>query len=136
QADAPILSELRQLAAAGLGEVELHYHHNSDTAESLRAGLHAAIDQFQQFGFLKSIDGSTHFAFVHGNGSLDNSDGSAMCGVNDELRVLRALGCFGDFTFPNIFTSAQPPFVNTIYAARDDDRPKSYRVGWPLSALD
>jgi hypothetical protein len=129
-----ILGILGQLMAAGLGEVEFHYHHANDSPESLRVGLKSAIARFQTFGFLKTVDGRTAFAFVHGNEGLDNADGE-LCGVNDELRILRSFGCFADYTFPAVYHSAQPPFVNRLYAARDDPQPKSYRTEWPLLDL-
>ena len=48
--------------------------------------------------------------------------------------MLRDLGCFADFTFPSLWQVSQPPFVNNIYEATDDDRPKSYDHGAPLRA--
>jgi hypothetical protein len=47
--------------------------------------------------------------------------------------MLRELGCFADYTFPSLNMAAQPDMVNTIYMATDDDRPKSYNHGVPLS---
>jgi len=129
-----VLSALRDLVTAGLGEVELHYHHSNDTESTLRVKLQHAIRDFQQYGFLKTADGRTHFAFIHGNWGLDDSNGRS-CGVRTELRLLRELGCFCDFTFPSIYWAAQPPFVNAIYAARDDERPKSYAHRLPVPAL-
>jgi len=134
QYDVRILGVLQQLMADGLGEVEFHYHHDADNTATLSVALKYAIARFQQFGFLKTIDGRTAFAFVHGNEGLDNSDGE-LCGVNDELRVLHAFGCFADYTFPALYHQAQPPFVNILYAARDDASPKSYRNQWPLLDL-
>jgi hypothetical protein len=120
--------------ADGFGEVELHYHHANDSSETLRVALKYAIARFQTFGFLKTVDGRTAFAFVHGNEGLDNADGE-LCGVNDELAILHSFGCFADYTFPALYHQAQPPFVNTLYAARDDSQPKSYRTAWPLLDL-
>src|SRR5262249_23621593 len=65
------------------------------------------------------------------NGAADDY----LCGVNDEIRLLKELGCFADFTFPSVYLDSQPPFVNTIYAAKDDAEPKSYRRRRPLRAL-
>ena len=130
-----ILDLLRNLTIAGLGEVELHYHHKNDTEASLRAKLQQAIVEFQQFGFLKTASGDTRFAFVHGNFGLDNSIGPGMCGVSTELKLLRELGCFADFSLPSVYRDSQPDIVNAIYAAKDDDSPKSYRTRLPLSRL-
>jgi hypothetical protein len=134
QIDPGALGILRELMADGLGEVEFHYHHANDSSETLRVALKYAIARFQTFGFLKTVDGRTAFAFVHGNEGLDNADGE-LCGVNDELAILHSFGCFADYTFPALYHQAQPPFVNTIYAARDDPQPKSYRTAWPLLDL-
>ena len=136
QTQPAIFSELHRLTQSGLGEVELHYHHDFDTADTLRPKLQRAIADMQQYGFLRTASGDTRFAFIHGNWGLDNADGPFLCGVNDELRLLHQLGCFADFTFPAVYADAQPPFVNRIYAAKDDDRPKSYRDALPLTELD
>lgn len=135
QVDEPILSELAQATAAGLGEVELHFHHDYETADMLRPRLAASIAAFRRLGFLQTRDGATHFAFIHGNFGLDNSNGAAMCGVNEELRLLRELGCFGDFSFPSVYNDSQPRFVNAVYAAKDGPEPKSYDRRLPLRFL-
>ena len=135
QSSPPIYRNLRQVAADGLGEVELHYHHAYDTSETLRPNLEAAIAEFKQYGFLTTTDGRTEFAFIHGNSGLDNSNGPELCGVTDEIRILHALGCFADFTFPSLFEDSQPRNTNSIYATRDDDGPKSYDRRLPLTAL-
>jgi hypothetical protein len=130
-----VLGVLRDLTCDGLGEVELHFHHGYDTAESLTVKLRAAIEWFQRFGFLKTQTGETRFAFIHGNFDLDNSMGAEMCGVSTELKVLHDLGCFADFSFPSVYNEAQPDIVNAIYAVKDDDRPKSYDRRLPLGRL-
>jgi hypothetical protein len=135
QSSPAIYEALRRMTAAGLGEVELHYHHGYDTVESLRRKLEAAIQEFKQYGFLQTVDGRTEFSFIHGNSGLDNSNGPQMCGVNNEIRLLHELGCFADFTFPSLFEDSQPRSVNSIYATRDDDGPKSYETRLPLTAL-
>src|SRR5262249_23584036 len=83
-----------------------------------------------------TTDGRTHFSFVHGNFSLDNGDrDDYLCGVNDEIGLLRELGCFADFTFPSIYQNAEPRSINQIYAVKDDPQPKSYDRRLPLTAL-
>ena len=129
------LEMLATLTAAGLGEVELHHHHAFFTEQRLRDELSRSIAMFQRYGFLRTVDGRTQFAFLHGNSGLDNSNGDASCGVDTELRLLHDLGAFADFTFPSLYETSQPRRVNSIYAARDDDRPKSYDRPLPLSAL-
>ncbi|MEO7651614.1 MAG: hypothetical protein ABIZ80_14205 [Bryobacteraceae bacterium] len=126
------MAGLQKLTGGGYGEVELHYHHGNDTQESTRRKFQDAVAYFQKFGFLRSAAGETHFAFVHGNWGLDNSNGPALCGANRELDLLRELGCFADFTFSSLWHESQPALVNSIYEAVDDDRPKSYDRGASL----
>jgi hypothetical protein len=76
-------------------------------------------------------NGRTVFGFIHGNWALDNSrpDGR-YCGLNDEITILRDLGCYADFTMPSGPEPTQARTVNTIYWAIDDPaRPKSYDTG-------
>ena len=127
------MQALRGFAAQGYGETELHLHHFNDTYESGLVRYKSGIAYLQKYGFAKTVDGGTHFAFIHGNSGLDNSLGPRLCGINTELRLLRDLGCFADFTFPNIGDESQPSLVNQIYEATDDERPKSYDRGARLS---
>jgi hypothetical protein len=126
------LEALQWLVAGGYGDVELHYHHGNDDLSSARRKFSDAVAWFQRFGFLKTVDGRTAFAFVHGNSTLDNSGSPARCGVNRELTLLRELGCFADFTFPALWRDTQPSWVNQIAMARDDGNPKSYDRSYPL----
>jgi hypothetical protein len=128
QPDEENMAALKNLVAGGYGEVELHYHHFNDTDDSARAKFARAIADFQRYGFLKTVQGDTRFAFIHGNWALDNSV-PGMCGANHELKILRELGCFADFTFPALWQAAQPSLANAIFEATDDDGPKSYDKG-------
>jgi hypothetical protein len=127
------LQTLAGLVGRGYGEVELHYHHGFDTYASFEKRLNTAIAAFQQHGFLRTIDGRTEYAFVHGNFGLDNSEGTAFCGVNEEIKLLLATGCFADFTFPAIRQRAQPKTIDNIYEAMDDPNPKSYDTVYPFN---
>ena len=135
QVQPAILEVLRQATADRLGEVEFHFHHDFDTADAVRQRMQQALAQFATFGFNRTADGATHFAFVHGNFGLDNSNGPLYCGVPTELSLLRELGAFADFTFPSIYQDSQPRIVNTLFAAKDDSGPKSYDRPLPLTAL-
>lgn len=122
------------LAAAGLGEVELHLHHQDDTSASLTRKLEDAVAMYRRAGCLGSRkDGTPGYGFVHGDWALDNSiheGGTNYCGVNDELRVLARTGCYADFTLPAFGCDAQPRWVNRIMRVTDDPvRPKSYDRG-------
>ena len=127
------LDALRSLVEAGLGEVEIHLHHDNDTPEGFRQKLEEFILRMGSHGLLGSDrpTGDPRFGFVHGNWALDNSrpDGR-WCGVNDELRVLRDCGCFADFTLPSAPSPCQTRRINSIYYATDDpERPKSHDDG-------
>lgn len=127
------LDRLSSLCEAGLGEVEIHLHHDRDTSEGLRAALlefktRLAVDH----GLLSyAADGTVVYGFIHGNWALDNArpDGR-YCGVNDELTVLRSTGCYGDFTQPAAPDVSQTRTVNSVYYAVDDPlRPRSHESG-------
>lgn len=113
------LASLSDMVFEGLGEVELHYHHDGDTAETLRAALRTALAQYHRWGLLLTSGARprTSFGFVHGDWALDNSRAGKYCGVNDELTLLQELGCWADFTMPSA-NDAQTRKINSIYYAR------------------
>ncbi len=132
------LDALAGLTAKGWGEVEIHLHHDGDTAASLSRGLVEFRDRLRnEHGLLGSApDGSPAFAFIHGNWSLCNSlpDGR-WCGVNDELVVLRESGCYCDMTMPAGASPAQSRTVNAIYhASNKPGRPRSHDGGIMVTA--
>jgi hypothetical protein len=137
--EAAYLDALACLCRQGFGEVEVHLHHDRDTAESLRAKL-AAFKKLltERHGLLarRKDTGAIGYAFIHGNWALCNSrpDGR-WCGVNSELEVLRETGCFADFTFPSAPSPTQPPTINSIYYVWDrPGRPRSGDRGMPIGA--
>jgi hypothetical protein len=127
------LDALAFLCEAGLGEVEIHLHHDRDTSE----GLHATLLEFKRRLFVEhglltaGPTGAAAYGFIHGNWALDNArpDGR-YCGVNDELTILRDTGCFADFTLPAAPDASQTRTVNRLYYAVDDPaRPRSHDRG-------
>ncbi|QDT03403.1 hypothetical protein K227x_17850 [Rubripirellula lacrimiformis] len=131
------LDALRSLRDQGLGDVEVHLHHDNDTSESLRSNLLRFTKRLHDdHGFLTPRgDGTFSYGFIHGNWTLDNSHPDGMyCGVNDELDILRETGCYADFTLPAAPSPAQTVTVNSIYYAKDDPlRPKSHDRGTPAT---
>ncbi|MBK8479933.1 MAG: hypothetical protein IPL40_01970 [Proteobacteria bacterium] len=111
------LQSLADLARAGLGEVELHLHHDGDTAAGLRRVIAAALKRFATHGHLaRAPDGRPRYAFIHGDWALANArEDGRRCGVDDELAVLAETGCYADFTFPAAPDECQPPICNQIY---------------------
>ncbi len=133
------LDLLAGLCRRGYGEVEIHLHHDNDTAENLRQTLLAFKRTLAGRHGLLGRDrptGEVVYGFIHGNWALDNarSDGR-WCGVNNELDVLRETGCYADFTLPSAPSETQTRKVNSIYWAVDDPaRPKSHDTGTDLGA--
>lgn len=133
------MDALAGLCRAGYGEVEVHLHHDNDTADNLRRRLleykellardHGLLARHRRTGELA-------YGFIHGNWALDNSrpDGR-WCGVNNELDVLRDTGCYADFTMPSAPSPTQTRKINSIYWAVDDPCcPKSHDTGLDLAA--
>jgi len=127
------LGALTELCSAGIGEVEVHLHHDADRSENLRQRLLGFTRTLSSRHGLLSRDrlGRIAYGFIHGDWALDNSlpDGR-LCGVDDEITVLRETGCYADFTLPAAPSPAQTRTVNRIYYAADDPvAPRSHDVG-------
>jgi hypothetical protein len=116
------LARLARLAEAGFGEVELHLHHDGDTAVGLRRDIAGYLERYTAHGLLsRAPDGRPRYAFIHGNWCLANArkDGR-WCGVDEELPLLFDTGCYADFTFPSAPDECQPGIVNRIYWPEGD----------------
>jgi len=126
---------LRVLRDRGIGDVEVHLHHDSDTPQAFSDRMSVFLERLEgTHGLLRREGGRVTFGFIHGNWALDNSlpDGR-YCGLNNEITLLRDLGCYADFTLPAVPSPAQTRMVNTLYWATDDPlRPKSHDVGVPV----
>jgi hypothetical protein len=127
------LDALAELCRQGLGEVEIHLHHDRDTPEGLRQALTAWRDLLAERHRLLSRrrdDGRLAYGFIHGNWALCNSrpDGR-WCGVNNELDILRETGCYADFTLPSAPSTTQVPKINSIYYAVNRPGPCSHATG-------
>jgi hypothetical protein len=125
--DGAFVEPLADLVGAGLGEVEVHLHHDGDTRSSLREKLARTLRDLGRHGVVPRVGASPAWCFIHGNWSLANGrrDGR-WCGVDDELWCLHELGCYADFTFPCAPDPCQPRVVNRIYYPRDDARRRGY----------
>ncbi|TQV88885.1 hypothetical protein [Aliikangiella coralliicola] len=125
------LEALAPLVKDGYGEFELHWHHSHDTEESLVRKISDAMDIFHKYEMMKPYrEGEKAcFGFIHGDWSLANARGENFCGVDNEVALLKSLGCYGDFTFPALFNEAQPPRVNDIYYCTNLDKPKCHFEG-------
>jgi hypothetical protein len=130
------LDDLCRLCEAGFGEIEVHLHHDDDDEPGLRANLSQFLGRLEDHGAvpLDPRTGRPRWSFIHGNWALDNSSGNGRwCGVNNELQILRDMGCYADFTLPSAPSDTQTSTVNSIYYATDDPhRPKSHDRGTPM----
>jgi hypothetical protein len=128
------IDELSQLCQKKVGDVEIHLHHDRDTADQFRNRMGLFIEQLHRgHGLLHIEQGRPVFGFIHGNWALDNSlPGGRHCGLTNEISLLRELGCYADFTLPSAPSPAQVRMVNTIYWATDRARPKSHDWGIPV----
>lgn len=129
---AELLDPLAAMSHAGIADVEVHLHHDGEGEQNFIDRISSFTETLhRRHGLLRTENGRLTFGFIHGNWSLDNS--GPRCGLNNELLLLKHLGCFADFTFPAVPHPAQPRLVNTIYWAADDpQRPKSYDTGVPI----
>ena len=127
-----LLAPLAEMTRAGIGDVEVHIHHDKDTAEGFKAKMSTFCQQLrQEHGLLHDIDGRTVFGFIHGNWALDNSrpDG-AWCGVTGEIGLLHELGCYADFTMPSLPSDTQGRVVNQVYwCTGTPGKPKAFDRG-------
>lgn len=125
------LKILSKASFDGLGEIELHLHHKNDNSETLTKIIETGINEYSKVGsFINEFNNKPNFGFVHGNWSLDNSCGQNCCGVNNELSLLKKLGCYADYTFPSNEFHSQPFKINSIYySIGKDNKKKSYNWG-------
>ncbi|MES2390787.1 MAG: hypothetical protein V4555_04040 [Acidobacteriota bacterium] len=127
-----LLNALAEMAQMKTFDVEVHLHHDHDTAESFREKVRIFCRKLRDdHGLLHVHKGREVFGFIHGNWALDNSrpDGK-WCGVKGELQVLRDLGCYADFTMPSAPSATQSRIVNKIYwTTGDPEKPRGFDQG-------
>jgi hypothetical protein len=132
-----LLESLAGLVRGGVADVEIHIHHDGEGEADFMHRMRTFISVLSDdHGLLHQEDGRPVFAFIHGNWALDNSrpDGR-WCGLNNELTLLRELGCYADFTMPAAPDPCQTRLVNAVYWAVDDPaRPKSHDTGMLVAA--
>jgi hypothetical protein len=133
------LDQLALLCREGFGDVEVHLHHENDSASQLSDTLLGFAETLHtRHGFLRksAANGRIEYAFIHGNWALDNSHPEGkFCGVDDEITVLASTGCYVDMTLPSAPSPTQTRRVNSIYYARGrSGRAKNHDDGEVLVA--
>jgi hypothetical protein len=120
------------MASDGIADVEVHLHHDGEGQQNFVDRISGFTETLcSRHGLLRKSNGKITFGFIHGLWALDNSrpDGR-YCGLNNEITLLRDLGCYADFTMPSGASETQARLINTIYWAVDDPgKPKSYDTG-------
>jgi hypothetical protein len=139
QYDEAHVNSLAELCRSGFGEVEIHLHHDGDTAALLRDKLIEATTILANRHELLARHrktGDAMYGFVHGDWALDNSlPNGRCCGVTNELAVLRETGCYADFTLPAAPALPQTSKINSIYyAVGAPGKSKSHDTGSDVGA--
>ena len=130
-----LLDLLAELVQAGVADVEVHIHHGGEPEQAFLERMSRFIETLSaRHGLLRRRQGRLCFGFIHGDWALDNSlPQGRYCGLNNELTLLRELGCYADFTMPSAPWPSQARMVNCLWWAVDDPlRPKSYDRGIPV----
>lgn len=126
------MNALAELTRNGTADVEVHIHHDKDTAAVFIEKMTTFCKQLHEgHGLLHHHNGRLVFGFIHGNWALGNSraDGRC-CGVTGEIQILRDLGCYADFTMPSFPSSTQSRIINKIYWTTGDPyKPRGYDRG-------
>ncbi len=128
------LAKLSDMCFRGFGEIEIHLHHEDDTAENFSTVMtNFANTLHHEHGALPvhPETGQIMYAFIHGNWALDNSlPGGIHCGIDNELSLLKATGCYVDMTLPSAPSPAQTSKINSIYyATGTDNQSKGHNDG-------
>ena len=131
QFDEEAIASLAELCRACHAEVEVHLHHDNDTAENLRNVLDNGKAELAVHGLLsRDPSGEIRYGFIHGDWALNDSHPSGRhCGVRNELSILQETGCYADFTMPSAPDPTQTRTINSIYYAQDAPDPKSHDTG-------
>jgi hypothetical protein len=131
-----LMEPLAEMVHEEIADVEVHIHHDGEGRQNfIDRIINFCRTLHNEHGLLRERDGKLTFGFIHGNWALDNSrpDGR-LCGLKDEIRLLRDLGCYADFTMPSGDSPTQARLVNKIYYCNGDpDRSKSYDDGAPVT---
>ncbi len=130
-----LVEPLAEMCRQGIADVEIHIHHDGEGEGQFVSRMRRFLETLHEaHGLLRRHDGRIAFGFIHGNWALDNSrpDGR-WCGLDNEISILRDLGCYADFTMPAANSPCQGGPVNAVFRVEDDPaRPRSYARGVPL----
>jgi hypothetical protein len=134
--DPELVESVAGLCRRGYGDVEIHLHHDDDTADHFRETMTAfKTTLHDRHGLLRRdpVTGDITYGFIHGNWALDNARSDRRwCGVANELDILVETGCYADFTLPSAPSETQTSTINSVYwAVGRPGRSKSHDTGPP-----
>jgi hypothetical protein len=127
-----LVEPLAEMTRSGIADVEVHIHHDREGEEWFVQRMSTFLDALHsRHGLLRRQNQRLAFGFIHGNWALDNSHPSGRwCGLDNEITLLRDLGCYADFTLPAPASPCQAGPVNVIYRVTDEpQRPRSHARG-------
>jgi hypothetical protein len=127
-----LLVPLAEMTRQEIGDVEVHLHHERETAEGFIRKVSGFCRRLRDdHGLLHDHNGRMVFGFIHGNWALDNSRPDGLdCGLTGEIELLRDLGCYADFTMPSIPSPTQGHVINQVYwCTGTPGKPKAYDRG-------
>ena len=135
QYDSRLLEPIGEMVEAGLGEVEVHLHHDGDTRDSLRVSLARALADFDEHGLVPKTNGRARVVSSSTATGASRTGGATGDGAAWTTRcdLLFNLGCYADFTFPSAPDESQPGVVNCIYYPRGDvTKQRAYESAEPV----
>ena len=117
------LDKIAALCADGFGEIEIHLHHDDDTAEtSPRRCAASARPCTSATARCRAIRAARAGVRLHPRQLVARQLARRRPLVRHQQRAgaLRELGCYADFTLPSAPGNTQTSTVNAIYYATDD----------------
>src|ERR1700676_1631080 len=111
-----LMQPLERMTSDGIADVEVHLHHDGEGQQNFVDRISSFTETlFSRHGLLRKENGKVIFGFIHGLWALDNSlPGGRFCGLNNEITLLRDLGCYADFTMPSGASPTQARLINTL----------------------
>lgn len=134
--DEYVLDKIKKICSDGLGDVEIHLHHDNDTAENLENTLLDFNLMLSDKHNLLRRNGKNEitYGFIHGNWALANSrPDKKWCGVDNEIEILLKTACAFDMTMPSAPSDTQTTTINSIYFAKEKGGCKSHDRGEVVS---
>ena len=115
------LDPLAKFTQDGIGDVDIHIHHNCEGEEKFLDKMCGFIEVYAK-AWLAAAARRQNRVRLHSRqlGAGQLASRQTWCGLNNEITLLRDLGCYADFTMPSGASPTQGRVVNQIYWVNDD----------------